>query len=72
MAGDLRERDANILRNPDDGYAAQHILLISSLVAGGAAARDQSLALIEVNGGYAGAASPRKFTDGPFHVAGSP
>ena len=72
MARDLRERDADILRNPDDGYAAQHILFITALVAARAAAGDQPLALLEVNGGYAGAAPPRKFTDGPFHVAGSP
>jgi hypothetical protein len=44
---DAGERDAQALRGADEGDPAQGVTAVAALVAGGAAAVDQTLALLE-------------------------
>jgi hypothetical protein len=48
----------------DYGYAAKHIARIAALVARRAPASDQSLPLVEVDGGYGDAGARRHLADG--------
>ena len=54
---DRGERDADALRGPDERDPAQRVPGVAALVARGAAAADQALGLVEVQGGDGGAAA---------------
>jgi hypothetical protein len=62
--GDQRERDADRLGGADERDPAQRRAVIAALVAGGAAAVDEALALVEAQGGRGDAAAFGQFADG--------
>jgi hypothetical protein len=57
------ERDADALGGADEGDPAQGVTAVAALVARGAAAADQALGLVEVQGGDGGAAAGGELAD---------
>src|SRR5690606_24467942 len=64
--GDVRERDADLLRDANDGDAAQHVAAITALVASGAVRPDQPALLVEMQRRNRDAAASRHLADRQF------
>lgn len=63
---DAGERDPDALRGAHEGHPAQRVAAVAALVAGGAAAGDQALGLVEVERGDGHAAARGELADGEF------
>ena len=65
-AGTRSLLDAIALGDPDERDPAQRVPGVAALVAGGSAAVDEALCLVEVQGGHGDAGACGQLTDGEF------